>query len=341
MESGTADNSNPGAFVVSLDFELHWGVRDHQPADGAYRDNLLGARRAIPLMLEAFEEYGVRATWATVGMLFARTREELERFSPLTRPSYVDHSLYPYSEPVGADEDEDPLHFGWSLVQRIASSPNQEVGSHTFSHYYCLESGQGEATLKADLGAALEIAEYRGIDLRSLVLPRNQWNPNYAPIIRDMGFIAYRGAQDGFPYRPRRQHEQQSQSMRAVRLADAYLDLTGHSLTSWADVVDDQGVCNVAASRYLRPYSRSRRSLEGRRLRRIVSAMERAALDRSVFHLWWHPHDFGANTDENMAFLRRVLAGFAELRERHGLESHTMREVAEIAQQASSPAVGP
>jgi peptidoglycan/xylan/chitin deacetylase (PgdA/CDA1 family) len=341
VATGTADTSNPGSLVISLDFELHWGVRDHLPGDGAYRENLLGARRAIPLVLDAFAEHGVAATWATVGMLFAQTSEELERFSPLTRPTYVDHRLYPYAEAVGADEEEDPIHFGWSLLERIAASPRQEVGSHTFSHYYCLESGQGEASFRADLEAARAIAEYRGLELRSLVLPRNQWNPDYAPIVRQLGFTAYRGVQSGFPYRPRRHHEQQSQPIRAVRLADAYLDLTGPSLTPWDGVIGEDGTGNVAASRYLRPYSRSRRALDTRRLKRIVAAMEQAARERSVFHLWWHPHDFGADTEENMAFLRRVLSAYDELRDHHGLESHTMGEVVDMARRAPSPAVGP
>ena len=61
-----------GALVISLDFELHWGVRDKRPVDGPYRENLLGAREAIPQMLDLFEEFGVAATWATVGFLFRK-----------------------------------------------------------------------------------------------------------------------------------------------------------------------------------------------------------------------------------------------------------------------------
>lgn len=45
---------NSGGFVISLDFELHWGVRDHRSVD-EYRPNLLGVRQALPAMLELFE----------------------------------------------------------------------------------------------------------------------------------------------------------------------------------------------------------------------------------------------------------------------------------------------
>src|SRR3954447_2214187 len=83
-----------GAFVVSLDFELLWGVRDKYPPDGgAYRGNLLGARAAVPRMLELFAEFNVAATWATVGFLFAATRRELERHRPAVLPGYDNPAL--------------------------------------------------------------------------------------------------------------------------------------------------------------------------------------------------------------------------------------------------------
>ena len=71
--------SAQGALVISLDFELVWGVRGEFGADGGdYRPNLLGARNAIPRLLDLFAEFEISATWATVGMLMAHTREELE-----------------------------------------------------------------------------------------------------------------------------------------------------------------------------------------------------------------------------------------------------------------------
>ena len=97
MNSRANRNPDFGALVISLDFELHWGVRDKCALDGPYRENLLGARRAIPLLLDLFEEFDVAATWATVGFLFARSRREREQFSPAVRPHYADARLDAYS----------------------------------------------------------------------------------------------------------------------------------------------------------------------------------------------------------------------------------------------------
>jgi hypothetical protein len=45
---------NTGAFTISIDFELYWGVRDTRSLD-AYREHLDGVRQAIPRMLGLFE----------------------------------------------------------------------------------------------------------------------------------------------------------------------------------------------------------------------------------------------------------------------------------------------
>ena len=70
MNSHLTQKPDFGALVISLDFELHWGVRDKCAPDGPYRENLLGARKAIPRILDLFEEFDVAATWATVGIRY-------------------------------------------------------------------------------------------------------------------------------------------------------------------------------------------------------------------------------------------------------------------------------
>lgn len=319
-----------GAFVVSLDFELHWGVRDLEPPDGRYRANLLGARAAVPRMLELFEEFGVRATWATVGMLMARSRAELERFAPRVRPGYHEAKLSPYGEPMGAGEEDDPLHYAEGLVARIRDTPGQEVGSHTFSHYYCLEPGQTRIAFQADLAAAVAVAEARGVLLRSLVFPRNQVNERYLDLLPRAGFVCYRGNQAGRFHAPG-PYGDERRSMRAARLADAYLPLSGSTSTPWTRIACPDGLACVPASAFLRPYDPRRAVLERRRIARIVDGMRQAAFRGEVYHLWWHPHNFGIHLEENLAVLRRILAVFSELRESHGMRALSMHEVARMA----------
>ena len=53
-------------FIISLDFELYWGIRDKRTiAD--YGKNLRNVHQVVPALLECFQRYGIHATWATVG----------------------------------------------------------------------------------------------------------------------------------------------------------------------------------------------------------------------------------------------------------------------------------
>src|SRR5260370_28124836 len=94
-----------GALVISLDFELHWGVRDKCAPEGPYRENLLGARKAIPQILDLFEEFDIAATWATVGFLFDESRQAREQSSPAGRPHHAHKPLRPYHHP---DRENEP-----------------------------------------------------------------------------------------------------------------------------------------------------------------------------------------------------------------------------------------
>src|SRR3546814_14736515 len=67
--------------------------------------------------------------------------------------------------------------------------------------------------------------------------------------------------------------------------------------------------------------------------------MRQAAISGSVFHLWWHPHNFGADIAENMAFLRRILESYRQLADEYGMTSATIAETADAwaAQRAFPP----
>ena len=320
----------PGALVISLDFELHWGLRDHTKRTDALYRRLPDARSAVTSMLDVFVARNIRATWATVGFLFGSSRDEIAAYSPSERPAYARAELNPYVESIGTDERHDPEHMAGSLVEQISASAGQEVASHTFSHYYCLEPGQTEATFRADLAAAQTIAARRGLELTSLVLPRNQWNPAYTAAVLDLGFRCIRGPQRSWSHRPRPQGRQ-STLVRAARLSDAYVGLSPPPTTDWKEVLLPSGLCNVPASAFLRPYDPSRKRLEARRLARLRSGMRHAAKHGRIFHLWWHPHNFSQHQTENFAVLEQILDEFDRLAESEGMQSLTMADVAMVA----------
>jgi len=319
-----------GGLVISLDFELHWGVWEFplEPRRAA----LLGARRAVPRLLDLFEEFEVAATWATVGMLFAETREEMRKFFPSERPTYTDTRLNPYEQEIGQGEEEDPLHFAPSLIRSIRARPRQEIGSHTFSHYYCHEPGQKLSQFRADLKSAVAIAEARGVAIRSIVLPRNQVRPDYVAVLPEFGIRAYRGVQPGYMWRPGPFAQQRSLIKRLSRLLDAHVNLSGSGVFDWPNTETPRTPCDVPASRYFRCYDAAPGWTRQLHVARATAALRKAAHRGQLFHLWCHPEDFGAHPREGLAALRQVLEAFRDERQNRGMRSVTMSEAAGCTQ---------
>jgi peptidoglycan/xylan/chitin deacetylase (PgdA/CDA1 family) len=317
-----------GLFVVSLDFELYWGVRD-MPNVEAYIPNLVGGRVAVGALLDLFTKYGIHATWATVGFLFADDSATLRELLPRVRPAYLKQNFSPYGDlpAEGARETFDSIFFAPSLIRLIGTTENQEIATHTFSHYYCLEEGQDIESFKADLDAACEAARRFGFELKSLVFPRNQCRPEYLDTCVEAGIIAYRGNPDAWFYRPV-PDEAQGKIRRLARLLDIYFPLcwrTSHALSLPAARLP----VNVCASRFLRSYMPALRRLETLKLERIKREMTAAARDGRMYHLWWHPHNFGVNTEPNLRFLTHILDHYQYLNAAYGMVSANIREAAE------------
>lgn len=324
----------PGILVISLDFELHWGLRDLVPLHRC-RDRLLGARQAVLSMLEIFSKYEIHATWATVGFLFCSSRDQLLQYLPQKRPQYVQAELSPYpfieTGGVGIDEQDDPFHYAASLVKQILLTPHQRMATHTFSHYYCLEKGQQPDDFDHDLAAAVRVALASGIKIESIVFPRNQCNPSYLPLCRKHGIQVYRGNPPHWMYQAS-SGQSESWVKRGMRLLDSYVKITDENCYHPQELAGNEPI-NIPASRFLRPYNQPLKWLEPLRLRRICRSMEHAARNGLIYHLWWHPHNFGRELPENLAALRTLLDEYARLAKMYGMISLNMEELAEYLRQ--------
>lgn len=322
-----AANRSVGGFVFSLDFELMWGVYGtHNISD--YGKNIVGVRKMVPRMLDLLSRYKLGCTWATVGFLFCSSRDELLACLPPIRPAYHNPriSAYSYLHEVGTDERRDPHHFAPSLIAEIAARPRQEIATHTLSHYYCLEEGQTAEAFAADLSAALSLAAAKGYRINSIVFPRNQVSETALAICRGAGLTIYRGASET-PSGIGIARSQERLSHRAIRLIDAYIE-TGARTNRI--VRRQNGMINVPASLFLRPYSRQLAFADAVKLERILGAMRRAAQSGGLFHLWFHPHNFGVDQDENFALMTAIAAEAARLRDQHGWPTLNMAEAAAL-----------
>lgn len=310
-----------GVFTISLDFELLWGIFDK--VGTRYKPEYFSnTRMVIPKMLELFGRNEISVTWATVGMLFAKNEEEWKSYSPEFLPSYRDQNLSAY-EWAKANGVRSEVHFAPELIDEILSTPYQELGSHTFAHYYTLMRGQSPDQFRQDLRATQTIAKDKfGVSLKSLVFPRNQINELYLGICLEEGYEYVRGNPKNWFWQET-QHE--SFEKKVFRSADCFFQVgkkSSYGIEEIDEFVDEPLI--LPASRILRPLNPLNPLFNSVRLHRIFREMEDAAKKKEVYHIWWHPHNFGNDPNQSLRELAQLIQHFQKLREQYGMESLSM-----------------
>jgi len=329
--------NSKGSMVISLDFELLWGVRDKKTIE-SYGKEIEAVKVVIPKLLELFNEYDIKCTFSTVGFLFAKSKKELVEYIPSKNPGYLNQNLSPYNghlELVQDSAEKDSYHFAPDLIERIASDPKHSIGTHTFSHYYCLEPGQTLSEFEADIIAAKKIAEKNDIPITSIVFPRNQCNKDYLNVCKTLGIPIYRGNENNWAFEGNRDKTGKGYVLlrRIFRGLDAYINIFGHHCYSWSSIKQDKTMYNIASSRLLRAYSKKLSFLEFLKIHRVKRSMKYAAKNGLIYHLWWHPHNFGADMDKNFESLKKILSYHKDLNKKYGFASDSMESLVKTIQQ--------
>ncbi|MEW5676321.1 polysaccharide deacetylase family protein [Flavobacterium enshiense] len=315
--------STRGTLVISLDFELIWGIFDHVSLDQKqhYFDNTLAV---IPEILEQFSLRNVAATWATVGMLLNENWEEWEHNKPEILPTYSNTKLNPYLYgETHRKSGFDRFFFAPQLVKLITQTKGQELASHTYSHYYCLESGQTLQQFEADCKKAQEMGQKFDCKLTSLVFPRNQYNTAYLETCSNNGITTVRSNPSSWYWNV---DGKETLPKKIFRTLDAYLPLGDKSYA--IPSVSGHDVLAQPASRFLRPQG-GNDFLNNLRLKRITDEIIAAAKSCQVYHLWWHPHNFGNDPKGSLQALKTILDTFIHCKESYGMESKTMQQLSQ------------
>lgn len=317
-------NSN---FIISLDFELIWGMHEGDIVNSSYNENIKGGRKAIPALLKLFEKYEIHATWAVVGLMFAENFEEAKKYFPpeSMKPSYknINMSPYPLIKQIDKRKTDDALYFAPDIIEQIGKTAGQEIASHTFSHFYCLEEGQTTEQFEADMIAAKAIASDKGYNLKSIVLPRDQCVKEYIDVLTKLGFKAYRDDYNDWIHR----NIKIRPLLRILRMIDAYLPLTGFG--GYIPEIDN-GIYRLISSRMFRPYFKPLAFMEKIKIKRIKKQMLHAAKNGLTFHLWWHPHNIGVMTEYHLSMIEDILSYYVFLKKEYGMQSKNMAEVSEM-----------
>ncbi len=314
-----------GIFCISLDFELYWGIQDKKTI-AQYGDNILGAWQVVPRLLELFKKNNIHATWAMVGAMLCRDAAELQEMSPSILPQYQQQELSPYEKFYTMMKEVDPRYlFGNELFNMVKNTPFQELGTHTFSHYYCLEEGQNKEAFISDLQACISISIKNGFNPKAFIFPRHQLNLDYIKEFSKFGIETYRGTEEAWYNSPSKSGEE-GIIKRIFRFADYFLPMFSQHCQDLQEVKRDH-LYQIRASRWLRPYAKKWEKLDGLKLSRIKSQMSYAARNGKIFHLWFHPHDIGADIDKNFEYLEKIMLHYQYLHRKYEFQSLNFAEI--------------
>jgi len=311
--SGRFGRLERGALVVSIDVEMAWG-QIHRPTEVyEFADERAQMRR----LLDLFDEHAVPATWAFVGHLLL---EECHRTDGLAHPDLV-RPNYEWFEGdwLAADPcrtwEDSPTWYAPDLVAEVIGRETpHEIGSHAFSHLIAGDPGCSEAAFRSDLRHCREAAQRAGVSPTAFVYPRNQYG--FEDVLGDEGFTSYRGPRsdplaglDGVERRVR-------------RLADLAVPTSASAVRPVASA----GVWNLPAT-YLHDVGSVRRY--PLRLLQARRRLRQAARHRSLFHVWFHPHNVAHEPDRWFDGLDDLLRRAARLRDQGRLDTLTMSAVAD------------
>lgn len=311
-----------GTFIVSLDYEIMWGAIFNKSAEAGYRYRTPYVQQIYPRLLDLFKKYEIHATWAVVGGIACTDKEEALGLAPSSiSDPYGTESLKNFIKDIKPEDYY--LYFDRKSVVDIYKTPYQEVGSHTFSHFYFYEHSNAENKLIEDLRSSKTVIEdVIKNNITTLIMPKNQVDDGIFTGMRENNFSVYRGAQISDRFNKR------NRLFQFIRFVDAYLPVRGDSIYSISEIKQSD-LYNVRASWFWRTYDKRLALLEPLKLWRIKTQLKHAAQKGKVFHLWFHPHNLSADYERNLETLEKVFIYYSELKEKYGMRSLNMKECAD------------
>lgn len=312
-----------GTLIISLDFEMFWGIADFANIE-KWATTVDRVHIVVPKLLELFQQHGIHATWATVGALMCDDRSEF--LSRLPKP--VAPQTKTLLEKLGITENgiscPERILFAPELVRMVAACEGQEIGTHTFSHYYCDDSSSSPEQFSAELAASQKIAEEKGYPFISAVFPRNQVSKSFVEVFAHSRLRCFRGVERGWisKYRPKL-----GQLGKALWYLDNYLPIARTCSYSAKNVDHIGELLNIRNSRFFKPYRPKYAFAEKLKLWRYKLELKSAAKRGEIYHLYWHPHNFAENTEINLHQMDELLAYYEKMRLKYGMESKSMSEM--------------
>ncbi len=276
-----------GAFCLSIDLELLWGVWDHATSSDARACAAL-EREIVRRLLGLFRSHELPVTWAFVGRLL----DDSHGFDGLL--------------------GDRRCWYAPDLIDAIRDDPvDHEIATHSYGHIYFGESSAD--AVRDDLARARAVHESHGLPFRSLVFPRNQ--VDHLDIVAQAGIEVFRSVDAGVLEAVSRRVPRLRP---LVNLADKALPVAPPTVQP---VRRDHGLIELPSSLLLIGRNGLRRVVTPAALRaKLRAGLARAVETGELFHLWFHPSNFYTSMQSQLEVLDAALGEAAELRRQGRLD---------------------
>ena len=310
-----------GHFVLSLDFEGMWGSLGSRDVAG-FAQRTQNLELVLNRLIDLIEKYQIHCTWAIVGALACSSPEQVLKMMDydITYPQW-DTTLSDFIKTTGSG-----AFYFERIVDRISKCNYQEIGSHTFTHSYFLDSAINCELAEKELALSRKVLEKYTSKVDTVVFPRNQFNKDYLPVLEKTGYSVCRSNPNRFFMG--KKHLRKIHSL--LEFANCYFPLSRKVCFSNEKIQENHNIITVPYSFFLRFYDSRFSILEPLKIRRIKCVMTKASKQGKTVHLWFHPHNLGEDVERNFNMLEEVFHHFKELNMHFGMDSMTIREIADF-----------
>ncbi|MFX0203839.1 MAG: hypothetical protein ACFFCW_47680, partial [Candidatus Hodarchaeota archaeon] len=261
-------------------------------------------------------------TWAIVGGLLVDPGNKdigLE-IIPLHNP----HARTYHSNHPDISSDGAYMWYGRDIVDAIRNCQvAQEIGCHSFSHISYDEGNCSIAAVASDLEHCRTAFQALDLTCKAFVYPFNR--VGHLRLLPRHGFICYRG--------PELHTHMRSHFLTPLLKACRLLCRLFAGPPVLRPTLKYKELVNIQASMLFRvPEIKSPkvwRTILDFQVKSAKQGLSKAARTGRVFHLWFHPFQFGHRTKEMLGALDEVLSSASRLRSDNKLEILTMGQMAQ------------
>ncbi len=307
-----------GKFVISLDTEIAWGWLPFEEKRKSFYPLYEKTREVIDRLIVLFEKYDIPATWAIVGKMIEK---EDSRNRVLEIADFFPHlSNKKINNDPELNKKENPYLVAPDIIEKIiASKVQHEIATHSYHHIHFGRYGKEQrALVEKDIDAFLEVFDSYDRKIESIVFPRN--DIGFVDLLSEKGLRNYRGI-DKVWYA-----NWPSPFKKILQPLDGILPTAPEVVDP---IENPDGMINIPGSMLfrIRHFGIRKNIPVGILKTKGIKGLEAAVRKNKIFHLWFHPFNFGYKMDEHLNAFEAVLSKAAELRKSGQLDTVCMKDI--------------